>query len=50
MKRNEMISILVKSATVNKPNATREEVRAYVEYLQSKEDQELENMVMINCF
>jgi hypothetical protein len=50
MQRQEMIKILVQSALVNKPNATKEEVAEYVKYLEGKTDLELQNMVMINCF
>lgn len=45
-----MIKILVQSALVNKPDATKEQVAEYIKYLEAKTDLELQNMLMINCF
>jgi hypothetical protein len=50
MKREEMIQTLIKSALVNKPNATAEEVAAYRKHLEAKTDMQLTNILMINCF
>lgn len=49
--RAEMIKSLIKSAihaNFNKP-LTTEELKDYKEYLESKTDLELQNLIMINC-
>ena len=50
MERKEMIKMLVRSALVNKPDATEEQIAEYIKYLEAKTDLQLQNMLMINCF
>ena len=50
MSRNEMILTLTQAAVAGKRDATHEEIKAYMEYLRTKSDLELQNMMLINCF
>ena len=50
MNKQEMIKVLVRSALVNKPDATEEQIAEYVKYLETKSEPQLQNMLMINCF
>ena len=49
MTRQEIIETLVKCGLARKPNSTEKEIQEYREYLATKTDVELQNILVINC-